>query len=115
MKTVNEARFVKVLVYKVGEKPVVTEIADSLEGMQAVVEGYVEHVRLGGGLDLWCNEDGISLQLPFNRTVEGHRIHGTYFVCRSQPAKDPEDGEEMADVTEADIAKAGATRATNVN
>lgn len=38
----------------------------SLASMQAAVGGYIERVRLSDNREMWVNEDGISMQLPFN-------------------------------------------------
>lgn len=75
--TLCERFGVKVIVVRVGHAPVVEVIAQSerrgghLEGMQAIVCGMVEVVYLADpacpGLELWCNEDGIGLELPLNR------------------------------------------------
>lgn len=35
-----------------------TKIVPSLENLQSVVGGYIEHVNLGDGLALICNEEG---------------------------------------------------------
>lgn len=68
---------VKVIVVRVGRLPVEEEIAPDergghLAGMQAIVGGYIECVHLGDpacpGLELWCNEDGMGIGLPHNRT-----------------------------------------------
>ena len=53
-----------------GESPRVVELAaDDLEAMQALVEGYVEMLRLKDGLALFCNDDAISLEMEPNRVV----------------------------------------------
>lgn len=60
----------------------VSIIEDSLDEFQKIVGGYVEAVE-HRGYTFWCNEDGIGLELPFNRWVGDHAIHGTFFVTRS--------------------------------
>lgn len=52
-----------------GEEPEAVEITGTLESMQAVVGGFVEHVSLTQTLDIWVNEEGLLLQLPYNRTL----------------------------------------------
>jgi hypothetical protein len=53
---------IRVIVARVGKHPVVEEIDSGLDGMQAVVGGYIECVSLDGsyedGVDLWLNEEG---------------------------------------------------------
>ncbi len=57
-------------------------IDDTLCAMQAIVGGYIEAVE-HRGYTMWCNEDALSLGLPFNRWVGDHAIHGVFFVTRS--------------------------------
>lgn len=68
----------KVLRKKVGEEPELIEIECSLEALHKEVDGYVEifgsHVCSG---NFAVNEDGIYLGLPYNCSVEGHKIYGT--------------------------------------
>ena len=84
---------------RVGEAPVVTEIENTLEAMQATVGGYVECVQVGD-LDVWLNEDGLGLSLPFNRTVEGTPLVGPIFVAASN-----EDGDTLG-LTDAQVTRA---------
>jgi len=91
--------------------------------MQAIVGGHVELLSLESGLDLWCNEDALGLQLPLNAIIAARapevpagvelielgddlarpgemgewRIHGDFFVARNR-------GDDVADVTDGDIA-----------
>ena len=75
----------------------VEEIDGSLESMQAIVGGYVEavHVHALRGVDLFCNEDGIELELPGN----GCGIRGSYFFVRHNAEGNP------VSLTNADIAR----------
>ena len=57
----------RVVVCEVGKDSEVREIGTAIQAWQAVVGGYVQEVPLGGSFYLYCNEDGISLGLPFNR------------------------------------------------
>lgn len=89
---------IKVIKFPVGSDPMVVEIDDSLEAMQAVVGGYLEVVVVDG-LDLWCNEEGLIDDMPFNRLMGGHAIHGDFFLARH------DDEGDSTSVTAADIAK----------
>jgi hypothetical protein len=103
---------VRVAVYRVGQKPVVEEMPDTLEGMQAIVGGYIEAVFFPPtALVLYCDEEGLIKGKPLNRLVAGripnidrskydwimapatqdivlagvmgyHKIHGDFFFCR---------------------------------
>jgi hypothetical protein len=72
----------QVVICKPGGFPMIQEIPSSLEGMQAVVGGLIELVRLGR-FDLFCNEEGLLQRLPFNRVVGDTHIVGTFFVCKA--------------------------------
>jgi hypothetical protein len=73
---------IQVIVCEPGEQPVLKLIPSGLEGMQAVVGGMIELVRLGQ-FDLYCNEEGLMMELPFNRYVGRTPIVGTFFVCKA--------------------------------
>ena len=54
-----------------------------LEKVQAIVGGYIEHVRVGGAGELWCNEEGALQGLPSNNTASrmtGHAVVGDVIV-----------------------------------
>ena len=48
---------ITVVIKKVGKDPTVTQIDNTLEAMQSVVDGSIEHVGLHG-FDVWVNEEG---------------------------------------------------------
>jgi hypothetical protein len=85
---------IKIIKAPVGSEPFVVEIDNGLDAMQAQVGGLIEVVRVDG-LDLICNEEGLLLSLPYNRTVGGHRIHGDFFLSRHD-----EDGEAVSVTTD---------------
>lgn len=58
---------IRVLVCRTDQEPVVKEVPDTLDAMQAIVGGYIECVPLGEGVNLWCNEEGMITGLPPNR------------------------------------------------
>jgi hypothetical protein len=78
---------IKIVTVRMGQWPQVEEIDGSLESMQAIVGGFVEATRPVGllGLDLFCNEDGVSLGLLPN----GCGILGDYFFIRHDDNGDP--------------------------
>lgn len=76
---------ITVIICKVGEEPTVTEIESGLDAMQAIVGGLIECVSITadetGGVDLWCNEEGLFLCQP-NRLMGLIPIHGDFFIAR---------------------------------
>lgn len=70
---------IRVVVAAPGAKPVISNIDPSLKSLQSIVGGLVECVHVGG-LDLWVNEEGLLLDLPFNREIEGIPLVGTILV-----------------------------------
>jgi hypothetical protein len=55
----------------------------TLEEMQAAVGGLIELVILHDGRDMWINEEGLILGLPFNISASalyGHPIMGDALV-----------------------------------
>lgn len=63
------------------------EVGTDLKSIQAIVGGYVEHVKLRNprfvGLHLWVNEMGIPDGLPvYPQPLYPGRIHGDFFVTR---------------------------------
>lgn len=80
----------KILLVRPLEKPVVTEIEDTLENLQKIVGGYIEIVPFFDDGSLFvCNEEGKLLHLPLNRAItdeDGNMmdiIAGTFFICNS--------------------------------
>jgi hypothetical protein len=72
----------------------VWEISNTLDAMQAVVDGYIETVRVQVG-EPWLavmNEDGRLLDLPYNRC----NLRGTFFVLREKRG-------EFVSLTDTDI------------
>jgi hypothetical protein len=86
----------KVIVCRVGVAPVVEDIDPGLEAMQAIVQGYIERVVLGGepvmghSVDLWLNEEGRIQGLRANRLVVSPfngevLVHGDFFIAAGDP------------------------------
>lgn len=67
----------KAVVKQPGLPAIEVDMGLELDDLQATVGGYIEHVDLGSGLDLWLNEEGKlqdpplspNLYLPFLRDV----------------------------------------------
>ena len=79
----------RVLLIEPEQRPVVTEIAGSLESMQAVVGGTIQAIYpFEDDVALICNDDGKLLGLPLNRALylpDGKTLYdiisGTFFIC----------------------------------
>lgn len=68
------AKLIRIVVYKPGEDPVVTEIPATLEAYQEIVGGDIELVRgLGGGMAIYANTEGKMRELPLNRAITADR------------------------------------------
>lgn len=81
---------VRILHVQVGRKPVVRAVPNDLASLQKLVGGYLEWVPGAGGIDLWCNEEGLVLNLPHNRTFamgeasdSVYDVHGDFFFARN--------------------------------
>ena len=71
------------LVVEPGIAPYEKEI-NGLKEMQDVVGGLIQAIYpYQEPVAIVCNEEGLLLQLPFNRSVEGGYggVFGTFFVC----------------------------------
>jgi hypothetical protein len=99
---------IRVIVARVGKHPVVEEIDSGLDGMQAVVGGYIECVSLDGsyedGVDLWLNEEGRINGMRLNRLIRDDRgndwdVHGDVFLARHDSEGD------TIGLTDEDVAK----------
>lgn len=72
----------KVLVVEPGKPAEEREIEDGLKSMQEIVGGYIEaYYPFRDPVVLICNEEGKLNGLPYNRTVGGDQIMGTFFLC----------------------------------
>ncbi len=73
----------KVLIVKPGYAPYETEL-NGLREMQTTVGGTIQAIYpFQDKAAVVCNDDGILLGLPFNRSVPGGYggVFGTFFVC----------------------------------
>jgi len=98
------SKTIKTIVARVGQHPAVEEIEAGLDGMQAVVGGYIERVQLSETVDLWLNEEGRITGLPLNRLVRDDYgndwdVHGDVFL-----ASHDDEGDTVS-LSEEDLAK----------
>lgn len=72
----------KVLICEPFKPPRAADIENTLEGMQTIVDGYIEVVHpWNEPIVVVCNEEGLLKKLSFNRCLNGHPIFGTFFLC----------------------------------
>ena len=85
-----------VLVVEPRMQPYEKEVPDELESLQAIVGGHIQAIYpFEDHVALVCNEDGIGLQLEFNRMIPERQyggVFGTFFICAI-------DGENFASLT----------------
>ena len=98
----------KILKLDPGIQPIIMEIEDSLEAMQAIVNGHIQAIYpFVDTVALICNEEGKLLGLPYNRTLRADDtgqiydiICGTCFLCGAPP-----DSDTFTDLTEEQLIK----------
>lgn len=76
-----------------------TEIENTLKSKQEFVNGYIEYLDVGNGIDLICNEEGL-LRGMMPRVAVRHPatvIVGDCFVCRH------DDEGNFTDILESDL------------
>lgn len=73
----------KILVVEAGKRPYEKEINGTLKELQEIVGGIIQVIYpFGDEVGVVCNDEGLLLQLPFNRKVdEGCYRFGTFFLC----------------------------------
>lgn len=73
----------KILICEPGKHPYVKDIEHTLENLQKEVSGYIQALYpFEDNVAVVCNEEGLFLDLAWNRTVEKYGpIKGTFFVC----------------------------------
>ena len=76
---------------KPGCKPEVIDIDNTLEALQAEVEGHIETVTIANDAVIICNEEGRILGLPHNCRFVGVDFVGTVLIVGTK-------GEEFCDV-----------------
>lgn len=75
--------YMKILVVEPGKHPYEKEIEGTLKEMQKIVGGRIQALYpFRDEVGVVCNDDGISLQMPFNRKIDEEcYIFGTFFLC----------------------------------
>ena len=89
-----------VLVFRPQEAAHVEDVANTLEAMQALVGGYIEALYLPDGYIAVANEEGIMQDLDPSVRIGRQVLVGPVFVTKV----DPEDPENFAGLTDADVA-----------
>jgi hypothetical protein len=82
--------FIQVVIVEPFKKPYKKTIANNLDAMQAIVNGYIEHVTIGetetgAKITVVVNEEGKLQDLPYNRRIFGtggffDDLVGTFFI-----------------------------------
>ena len=75
------SRKIKIVVSEPGKAPEIKEIDSDLSSMQEVVGGYVECISVNNNIDIWVNEEGLLMDLPFNRYIGSVPVVGTIFAA----------------------------------
>ena len=76
-----------------GESATIEDIPNTLEALQAEVEGYIEVVPIYDDLVAIVNEEGLLKGMPLNIRVRGYHLFGPVILAGV-------DGEEFTDVPE---------------
>ena len=79
---------IKIVVCEPGKSPEIREIDSDLKSMQDIVGGYIECVALKNNIDVWINEEGLLMDLPFNRFVNRQPLVGTIFAASHNSSGD---------------------------
>lgn len=80
-------------IYRRGVPVEVVEMAQEYEQLKEAIGGYIEHVTVHPGVDMWCDEEGVVKQLPPTVIVRGERYVGpisgpaVFFVTRAATAE----------------------------
>ena len=73
----------RIMVLEPDKSPEIKNIKNTLENFQAIVGGYIECISIKNKIDLWVNEEGLLLDLPFNIEINGYKLFGTIFATGS--------------------------------
>ena len=72
---------IQVIIVEAGKHPRVECISNTLESMQAIVDGSIQEVHISSHAVLVCNEEGKLYNLKANRSVGDDIIAGTFFIA----------------------------------
>ncbi len=74
----------KVIAKNPGEPFREMEVDNTLEALQAFVQGYIETVTLFTDMCIICNEEGAIKGMPFNVEHPGHSVLRSDYVRRNE-------------------------------
>lgn len=72
---------IQVVIVEAGKHPRAECISNTLESMQAIVDGFIQEVHISNDAVLVCNEEGKLYVLKANRSVGDDIIAGTFFIA----------------------------------
>ena len=75
---------IKILVVQPIMDPYVTEIYNTLEEKQKIVDGLIQFIELEEDIDLICNEQGKEFNLEINKIIKNDVICGNFIICGQQ-------------------------------
>jgi hypothetical protein len=68
----NGENKIKIVMFKVGKDPEVSEMKNTVKGMQKAIGGYVQVLNVGAGsMVILCDEEGLMKNLRYNRGLLG--------------------------------------------
>jgi len=72
---------IKVLKIEVGQPPIIKEICNNLDGLQAEVDGLIQVIGLDNNCLLVCNDEGKLNGMKPNRWLGDDIVCGPFFIC----------------------------------
>jgi hypothetical protein len=72
---------IKVLKIEAGQPPVIKEVRNDLDGLQAEVDGLIQVIGLKDDCVLVCNDEGKLNGMEPNRWLRDDIICGPFFIC----------------------------------
>ena len=70
----------KVIAKAPHEAPIILEMENTLEALQAAVGGYIETLTITSDACIVCNEEGAINDMPFNCRLMGQQFFGPILV-----------------------------------
>lgn len=73
----------KVILVEPGKQPQTIDIEPTLEAKQKIVGGPIDVLEFTDDNDaiIVVNDEGRNIGMPFNWSVNNHRIFGTFLIC----------------------------------